>query len=116
MRLIDYCLTSSEQYFSYIKDENKFNNIKKKTAVKPVYIGHSRETENFRIVPTVWYFRTVPTVWYFRTVPTVWYFRSVPTVWYFRTVPTVWYFRSVPTVWVFFVFHFFCNNWSIVGV
>jgi hypothetical protein len=70
----------------------------------------------FDFVPTVWYFRTVPTVWYFRTVPTVWYFRTVPTVWYFRTVPTVWYFRSVPTVWVFFVFHFFCNNWSIVGV
>ena len=23
--LIDYYLTSSEQYFSYIKDENKFN-------------------------------------------------------------------------------------------
>jgi hypothetical protein len=22
-----YCLTSSEQYFSYFQDENKFNNI-----------------------------------------------------------------------------------------
>jgi hypothetical protein len=25
--LIDYCLTSSELYFSYIQDENEFNNI-----------------------------------------------------------------------------------------
>ena len=24
--LIDFCLTSSEQYFSYIQDENKFHN------------------------------------------------------------------------------------------
>jgi len=29
VRFIDYCLTPSEQYFSYIQDENKFN--KKKT-------------------------------------------------------------------------------------
>ena len=27
--MIDHCLTSSEQYFSYIQDENKFNNILK---------------------------------------------------------------------------------------
>jgi hypothetical protein len=25
--LIDYCLTYSEQYFSYIQDENKFDNL-----------------------------------------------------------------------------------------
>jgi len=25
--LTDYCLTSSEQCFSYIQDDNKFNNI-----------------------------------------------------------------------------------------
>jgi hypothetical protein len=28
--LIDYCLTFSEQYFNYIQDEKKFNNIYKK--------------------------------------------------------------------------------------
>ena len=27
--MIDYGLTSSEQYFSYIQDENKFDNISK---------------------------------------------------------------------------------------
>jgi hypothetical protein len=29
VRFIDYCLTPSEQYFSYIQDENKFNKKKK---------------------------------------------------------------------------------------
>jgi hypothetical protein len=28
--LIDYCLSSSEQYFSYIQNDNKYNNIYKK--------------------------------------------------------------------------------------
>ena len=27
IQFIDYCLTSSEQYFSYIQDENRSNNI-----------------------------------------------------------------------------------------
>jgi len=27
IRLIDYCLTSSEQYISYIQGENKFNSM-----------------------------------------------------------------------------------------
>ena len=29
VRLIDYCLTSSVQYYRYIQDENKFNSVYK---------------------------------------------------------------------------------------
>ena len=43
--LIDYCLTSSEQYFSYVQDENEFNNILNSDNKEGV-IGHCENMES----------------------------------------------------------------------
>jgi hypothetical protein len=32
--MVNYCLTCSEQYFSYIQDEHKFNNIVEKKYIE----------------------------------------------------------------------------------